>query len=146
MATVTGTSRHTHRILDRLGMSASTICAVHCVALPFALSFLPVLGVGFLAHGTFEIVMISLSFVIGVVSLGSSYRVHGKLNPILMMISGVVILIFNFVGHASHSALAETLHPYIAGLGGLMVATAHRINMKLCSSCDVCVHDHAHDA
>lgn len=126
-------------------MSASTICAIHCVALPFALTFLPVFGIGFLAHGTFEIVMISISLLIGSISLGSSYRVHGRLNPILMMISGVSILLFNFFGHGSHIGLAETLHPYLAGFGGLMVAAAHRVNMKLCASCDICAHDHAHE-
>lgn len=126
-------------------MSASTICAIHCVAMPFALSFLPLVGVSFLAHGTFELVMIAIALVIGTLSLGSSYRIHGRLNPILMMASGVTILIFNFVGHEAHGGLVETLHPYLAGLGGLMVAAAHRVNMKLCASCEVCVHDHEHE-
>jgi hypothetical protein len=133
-----------HRQLDRLGFSASTICAIHCAVMPFALSVLPVLGLGFLAHGTFELVMILISATIGTVSLTTSYRLHRKLNPILIMISGAVILLFNFFGHDSHSALAETLHPYLAAFGGLMIATAHRINMRLCDSCDRCAHDHEH--
>lgn len=132
------------RTFDRLGFSASTICAIHCVATPLLLSVLPALGLGFLAHGTFEMVMIATSIVIAAVSLGSSYRIHRKLNPILMMISGGMILVFNFVGHDSHSETIEMLHPYIAAFAGLMIAGAHWINMRLCRSCEVCEHDHEH--
>lgn len=139
---MTTLSTRSHRILDRLGFSASTICAIHCAAMPFLFSVLPVLGLGFLSHGTFELVMILLSALIGAVSLGTSYRLHQRWNPILLMVSGALIMLFNFFGHESHSALAETLHPYLAGFGGLMIATAHRINMKLCDSCEVCVHEH----
>ena len=79
-------------------------------------------------------------------SLGSSYKVHRRLNPILMMISGGVILLFNFFGHESHSDLMESLHPYIAAFAGLMIASAHWVNMRLCSSCEVCAHVFAHPA
>ena len=132
------------RAADRIGLSASTICAIHCAAMPLMLSALPTLGLGFLAEGAFELAMIATSIIIAAVSLGSSYRVHRKLNPILMMISGGVILVFNFFGHESHSPLMETLHPYIAAFAGLMIASAHWVNMRLCSSCDVCAHDHDH--
>jgi hypothetical protein len=138
-------STGTHKLLDRLGFSASTICAIHCALMPFALSVLPVLGLGFLAHGAFELGMIIASAIIGTVSLVSSYRLHQRLNPILIMASGALVLLFNFFGHGSHSPLIETLHPYLAAFGGLMIATAHRINMKLCRSCEVCAHDHVHD-
>lgn len=132
------------RWLDRLGMSASTICAVHCLALPFLLSVLPAIGLGFLGGHTFELIMIATSITIAAVSLGRSYTVHGKLNPLMMMISGAVLLVFNFVGHESHTPLVETLHPYIAGFAGLMIASAHWINLRLCKHCEVCVHDHDH--
>ena len=131
------------RFLDRLSISASLICAVHCAVLPLAITILPLVGLGFLAHGAFELGMILLSILIGTLSLGTSYRLHRRLNPILMMISGGVILLFNFIGHESHSELAETLHPYIAAIGGLMVVAAHRVNMKLCSACDRCAHEPA---
>lgn len=73
------------------------------MAMPFLLGVLPTLGLGFMASGLFEIVMIGISVVIGVVTLSTSYRVHRQINPIIMMASGVVVLLFNFVGHESHS-------------------------------------------
>jgi hypothetical protein len=133
-------------MLDRLGISASLLCAIHCAALPLALTILPLAGAHVLLDGSIELVMILISAVVGIVSLGTSYRVHRKLNPLLMMSAGATILIANFMGHDGHSHTAETLHPYIAVVAGLMIATAHRINMRLCASCETCEVEHDHDA
>jgi hypothetical protein len=133
-------------MLDRLGISASFLCAIHCAAVPLVLTILPLAGAHVLLDGSFELVMIVISATVGIVSLGSSYRVHRRLNPLLMMSAGATILIANFMGHDGHSHAAETLHPYIAVVAGLMIATAHRINMRLCASCETCEVEHDHDA
>lgn len=129
------------RVLDRLGVSASTLCAIHCAAVPFLVSVLPAIGLGFLGGHTFELVMIATSIGIATFSLGSSYRVHRRLNPLMMMASGALLMVSNFVGHESHSPLVEDLHPYIAAFAGLMIAGAHWLNMRLCKHCEICVHD-----
>ncbi|NJM53931.1 MAG: MerC domain-containing protein [Blastocatellia bacterium] len=36
-------------ILDYTGATVSWICAVHCLAMPFFITFLPVIGLSFLA-------------------------------------------------------------------------------------------------
>jgi hypothetical protein len=131
------------RLLDRIGISASMLCAIHCAILPLAMTVLPLLGIGFLAHGWFEIAMISLSITIGVLSLGRSYRIHRRLNPIFMMIAGATLLLFNLLGHSTHDETLEMLHPFIALLGGIMIISAHRVNMKLCDSCTRCEHEQA---
>jgi hypothetical protein len=131
-------------LLDRIGISASLLCAIHCAALPLALAVLPLAGTHALLGGTVELVMIAVSAVVGTLSLGSSYRVHRRLNPIVIMAAGATILVANFVGHDSHSELAEILHPYIAAVAGLMIATAHRINMRLCAACETCEIDDGH--
>jgi hypothetical protein len=130
------------RLLDRLGISASLLCAVHCALLPLAMTVLPLLGIGFLAHGSFEIAMIALSITIGVLSLGRSYRIHRRLNPIFMMGAGAILLLFNLLSHQTHDHTLEALHPFIALLGGIMIISAHRVNMKLCRNCTRCEHEH----
>lgn len=138
------TTSRTWQLLSRLGLSASTICAIHCMAMPFLLGVLPTLGLGFLASGWFELAMIGISVVLGAITLGTSYRLHQKINPIVLLTSGVVVLLFNFFGHDSHSELAETLHPYIAAFGAMMIATSYYINNRLCKACERCEHDHTH--
>ena len=50
--------RHRHRLWDRLGISASALCLVHCVALPFLLAGMPALARFESSLGTgFHIVM-----------------------------------------------------------------------------------------
>lgn len=132
-------------LLDRLGFSASTLCAIHCAATPFLLSILPAIGLGFLANSFFELAMIGVSISIGAISLGSSWRHHRKWNALMMMASGGFLLLFNFFGHDTHSQLVETLHPWIAAFAGLMIASAHWINMRLCKTCHTCELDHTHE-
>ncbi|HVK38611.1 MAG TPA: MerC domain-containing protein [Candidatus Kapabacteria bacterium] len=143
--TLDPTSTRRRAMLDRLGISASLLCAIHCAAMPLAFTILPLAGAHVLLGGAFELVMIAISATVGIVSLGSSYRVHRQINPLLMMSAGATILVANFIGHDSHSHAAETLHPYIAVVAGLMIATAHRINMRLCSACQTCEIEHDHD-
>ncbi|MBS1914089.1 MAG: MerC domain-containing protein [Bacteroidetes bacterium] len=131
-------SQRYQQLLDRFGVSASTLCAIHCAAVPFLISILPAVGLGFLGGRAFELSMIGISTVLATFSLGSSYRVHRKLNPLMMMSTGIMLMLFNVVGHESHTELAETLHPYLAALGGLMIASAHWLNMRLCRQCDLC--------
>lgn len=125
-------------VVDRLGISASTLCAIHCLALPLLISILPAIGLGFFVETPFEGVMIATSITIAAISLGSSWRLHRRWNALMMMTSGALLLIFNFLGHESHAPVIETLHPWIAGLAGLMIASAHWINLRICRSCTAC--------
>jgi len=108
------------------------------MALPLLLSVLPAVGLGFLVDSVFEGGMILVATTIAVVSMTRSWRHHRRLNALMVMSAGVVLLSINFYAHESHSPLFEDLHPWIAGVGGLLIATAHWINIGLCRSCPAC--------
>jgi hypothetical protein len=40
--------------LDSIGITASTLCAIHCAAMPLLFTSLPLLGLGFLANAWVE--------------------------------------------------------------------------------------------
>src|SRR5690348_9027020 len=44
---------------DRVGATASFLCAVHCALLPFVIALLPLIGLGFLADHRFERVFVA---------------------------------------------------------------------------------------
>ena len=118
--------------LDRIGITASTLCAIHCAALPFLITVLPMWGMGFLANEAVEITMIAVSLIIGVWSLSAAYRKqHHRIMPILVLISGFICIAF---GHFSG---IELLEPILIPLGGFTVATAHCINLRMLKSCPV---------
>ena len=116
--------------LDKLGITASTVCAVHCAILPFLFTLLPLWGLEFLATPALEISMILLSLLIGVWALSTSYRkVHHNLYPMVILALGFgAILLGHFSG-------IETLEPILIPLGGFTIAGAHFFNLKLAKSC-----------
>ncbi len=115
--------------LDQLGMTASVACAIHCAALPFLMSTLPLWGLNFLAHSLVETSMICLSLFIGIWSLSTSYPKHRKVAPILVLITGFGLI-------ASGHYLVESLEAVLIPLGGFTIAGAHLINWKFSRTCN----------
>jgi hypothetical protein len=114
--------------LDHLGMAASIACAIHCAALPLAITALPLLGLEFLANIWIEVSMICLSAMVGVLSLRLSYPKHQKIAPILILIMGFLLI---GTGHLFFEQLEAVFVP----LGGFTIAAAHLINWKHSRSC-----------
>lgn len=117
-----------HDRLDHLGMAASIACAIHCAALPLAITALPLLGLEFLANSWVEIVMICLSLVVGVVSLRLSYPKHQKALPVLVLVLGFLLI---GMGHFVFEEMEALMIP----LGGFTIAAAHLLNWRYSRSC-----------
>ena len=85
---------HRHINWDGLGILTSVLCAIHCAVLPLAVSFLPLLGLGFIRHPLFEYGMIGLAFAIGTGALWHGFtRHHHRLTPWLLFVGGMMLLI-----------------------------------------------------
>lgn len=115
--------------LDKFGMTAAIACAIHCAALPFVITTLPLWGLNFLAHSWVELGMISLSLIIGLWSLSTAYPKHKKLIPILVLILGFALI-------ASGHYWLEDLEAVLIPLGGFTIATAHLLNWRYSRTCN----------
>ena len=116
--------------LDRMGVTASALCAVHCALVPIFITALPLMGLEFLANEWVEIAMIIVSAVLGTLSLSLSYRKqHRKLLPFLVLITGFLLI------GTGHFCGIETLEPVLIPMGGIIVAAAHVVNWRLNRSC-----------
>ncbi|MBC7400189.1 MAG: MerC domain-containing protein [Mucilaginibacter sp.] len=123
-------SRKLGKRLDNLGMTASTLCAIHCAIVPVLFTFLPLAGLGFLANPLFEWSMITLALLLGVSSIFLSYfRTHRRALPLLLLCSGFVLVI------AGHIYLKGWEEAIIVPLGGLTIAAAHFVNYKYVGVC-----------
>jgi len=123
--------------LDNIGMTASTLCAIHCAIVPLVFTSLPLVGLGFLANPWVEWSMIILAFIIGVSSISLSYfRTHRKLLPLTLLVTGFLIII------AGHLFITSWIEAVIVPLGGLTIAAAHFVNYKYAGICHSCDHDH----
>lgn len=114
--------------LDQLGITASLACAIHCAALPFLITLLPLWGLSFLAHPWVEFSMIGLSLLVGTWSLAHSYPKHKRIIPILVLIIGFMLI---GTGHYGFHFLEALLVP----LGGFSIALAHFLNWKYTRTC-----------
>ncbi len=121
---------------DQLGMLASISCAIHCAALPFVLTLLPLIGLEFLANSWVEIVMIFISLILGCYSLFKSYPKHKNVLPITLLATGFA---FIFSGHFLFHEIEFILIP----LGGFTIAFSHFVNWKLMKKCN---HSHPTNA
>ncbi|MGB1201556.1 MAG: MerC domain-containing protein [Cognaticolwellia aestuarii] len=119
-------------MLDRLGIAATSLCALHCILLPIILPALPLLGLSFLADHTWEHVVLLLTAVLGTVALFSGFkRYHKKLYPFYLLYLGVAIY---WIKHD----FSEEAQPLFIIAGATLIVAAHLINLKLCNSCKQC--------
>ena len=109
--------------LDRLAISLSGLCAVHCVATVVLLGLVASAGT-LLGKPIIHEVGLSLAMIIGAVALGRGVRDHGFLLPSAVGAVGLITM-----------AYAMTLHetgfePALTILGVMILALGHRLNME----------------
>lgn len=114
--------------LDQIGITASIACAIHCAALPLVVTYLPLIGLEFLANVWVEISMIVLSLCIGTWSLSASYKRHHNFLPVLVLVAGFALIA---IGHF----FLHELEAFLIPLGGCTIAGAHYLNWKLSKTC-----------
>lgn len=119
-------------MLDRLGITAASLCALHCIMLPILLPALPLFGLGFLADHSWEHGFLLATAVLGAITIFSGFkRYHKKLYPFYLLFLGVAI-------YWQNHQVAEHLQPLVIILGSGLIVAAHFINLKLCNSCKQC--------
>ncbi|MDX2128775.1 MAG: MerC domain-containing protein [Chloroherpetonaceae bacterium] len=115
--------------LDKIGFSASMICAIHCLFVPLFLA--GATGFSVLAHPVIEFSIISFGIIVGVSSLSHSFRFHHKnALPILLIVLGFGII-------ASGHLFFDEFESIVTPIGAIIVASSHMINFKLTKSCPV---------
>lgn len=81
--------KHSH-LLHKTGMTLSFLCLIHCLAMPFIITLLPLVAKGFMNH-TLEIFLVAGSFLIAVLLLTKDYRIHRKTTPLLLLFGASIL-------------------------------------------------------
>ncbi len=119
-------------MLDRIGITATSLCALHCILLPILLPVLPLVGLSFLADHAWEHVFLLMTGALGTVALFSGYkRYHKQLYPFYLLYLGVALY---WIKHD----FSEALEPFFIIGGASLIIAAHFINIKLCNNCKQC--------
>ena len=122
---------------DRLGIAASALCMVHCIALPVAFALLPALaaydGVGDYTHVLFGVALVGISLF----SFVPGYRQHRTTGVPALAAAGLALVLAGaFGGHALAGESGETV---LTVAGSVLLIAAHVRNRALCVRCRAAV-------
>ena len=114
---------------DILGIGLSALCAVHCLAIPFLIGVLPLLGLGFVADHEFEWVMIAIISLLAGLSYFNGYRRHKRAVVWVFFLVGaltfVVIRPLVSHDHGHEHFHGFELHHFATVFGGTVFALGH---------------------
>ena len=119
-------------IWDKIGISASLICAVHCILLPIFFSALPFFGIEILENPAIEIITIGISLTAGSWALINGSK-HYRKNWLLVLFAiGMLFLIISNTIISKRSW--EVLLKFFAAAA---IVTAHVYNWKFSKGCAI---------
>lgn len=121
---------------DRMAISASSLCAIHCLALPVILSVFPAVGGVFFGEEAFHVWLIWAVVPLSVLSLLLGCTRHKSTMVIYCGLAGVSILIVSAL--LGHEILGEISERVSTVAGSVIIAFAHMKNFSLCrqSNCE----------
>lgn len=134
---------------DWFGMAASIGCAIHCIATPLVVGYLPAAGAAFLTDRSFHVGAMIVCWFIGVATFVPGWRRHGKLSPVVTGGLGLTAISLATLlapeccaeGCCPHSVATASATP-LPGLpvfahiaGGLLLATGHLLNHRQRCQC-----------
>jgi hypothetical protein len=134
-------NRTVSAVADRVGATASFLCALHCAALPFVFALLPALGLGFLANHGFERWFIAFATVLASTMMIRGYLRHRVPYALALLLPSLVLLWLG--GFVYDFESSGALHAALVALGGSGVALAHIINLRLAHAHDACCQPNA---
>lgn len=128
--------------LDGFAVAISTLCLLHCLALPVALTLLPALGTTWLADERLHLWLLLFVLPSSSVALGLGCRRHRSIAVAGRGAAGLTLLAATalLVG----PAWGEAAERILTAVAACLVASAHVGNYRLCRRA-ACTHDADHD-
>ena len=109
--------------LDRVGITLSGLCLIHCVA---GLMLVTVLGIGgeWLLAPEIHRIGLALAIAVGLVTIGLGAFRHGKLGPLVLAAIGLMLM-------GGALAVDHGVEEAVLTIGGvLLLAGAHILNLR----------------
>ncbi len=119
--------------LDNLGIFASALCLVHCMAMPFVIALLPVLGLEILDSHESHLVLGSFIWAFALFAIVPGYLKHRNVRILIGMCSGLALVSFAVL--AGHQLFGERGELICLTAGNLTLVAVHWKNRGLFSKC-----------
>ncbi len=138
---------------DRVGVFASSVCAIHCIVSGFAMSLLSVLGASGFASARVEIGFLSAALVFGMWAAISGFSKHRKIMPPLLFGAGITMILYrsvvierlsfaSFYDAHQHIHAPNSFSVGLSVIGGGLLIIFHIQNIKLSHNSTCKLHCH----
>jgi hypothetical protein len=116
------------RTADRVGFAASFLCAVHCATIPLLLALVPALGLRVAGWTDIDQAFVIFASLLGLTTMSLGYRRHRAFRAWALLLPGLAL-----IWAGSFTALHDHgwAHAVVMTLGGLALAAAHGVNLRL---------------
>jgi len=132
-------NNRSRKYMDAAAAILSGVCMLHCLALPIALTILPIANVTLLDESTFHLLMMAVILPISLIALTIGCRQHKDRLTLVLGSVGLVILTITAI--FGHDLLGLTGERIVTSIGSLILAAAHIQNYLCCRDND-CAHEH----
>lgn len=116
---------------DRVGFAASFLCAIHCALWPWLLALAPAFGLELSGWIDLDQAFVIFGSLLGVSTLTMGWRRHRAFHAWLLLVPGLALV---WIGAFSPLHTHSTSHAVVMTIGGLLLALAHLVNLRLTHS------------
>lgn len=116
------------KYFDRVAIALSTICIVHCLAMPLVIAVLPIAAFTFGGDGHFHSLMLWFVVPTSVLGFGLGMRVHRRTDIIVMGAAAIAGLATAALW--GHSAWDPTIEVLVNVAASVLLAAAHWRNFR----------------
>jgi hypothetical protein len=116
------------KYFDRVAIALSTICIVHCLAMPFVIAVLPVAAFAVGGDGHFHSLMLWFVVPTSMLGFGFGFRVHRRADVVLLGAAAIVTLAVAALW--GHSAWDPSIEVLVNVMASVVLAAAHWRNFR----------------
>jgi len=116
------------RYFDRIAIALSTICIVHCLAMPFVITLLPLAALAVGGDGHFHSLMLWFVVPTSVLGFGLGVRVHGRWDSVAL--GALAIAGLATAALWGHSAWDPSIEVIVNVSSSVLLAVAHWRNFR----------------
>jgi hypothetical protein len=117
------------KYFDQVAIVLSTICIVHCLAVPVVVAVLPVLALTYgLNDAAFHTLM--LWFVVPSSVLGFAFGYHAHRGAMILLLGAVAIAVLAFAALRGHGVWTTGAETAVNVAASMLLAVAHWRNFR----------------
>jgi hypothetical protein len=124
------------KFLDRIAISASLLCLLHCLVTPLLLIAAPVISSTFLADDEFHRILVTFVLPVSLIALFLGCRRHK--DRVVFVLGGLGLISLVSIAYLGHDLLGAFGEKGATVISGVTLAIGHFRNYRLCrhDGCD----------